>query len=107
MEAFPKVGRTDSQRGQRLTLRCPSCNRVLRVYYQKKTIISPAKLVVLNGSMHQTGNITRIHIRCKCGDKAIFERQSHVIGRFGWRRIQQPKGKRLNAISEKLNVDVE
>ncbi|UCC58229.1 MAG: hypothetical protein JSW14_07760 [Candidatus Bathyarchaeum sp.] len=82
------MGRTESQKGQRLTLKCPSCKRVLRIYYKKKTAASPAKLVVLDGSLHQTEKTTRIHVRCKCGNKVIFESQLPDVSRYGWRRIQ-------------------
>ena len=82
------MGRTESQNGQRLTLKCPSCKRVLRIYYKKKTVASLAKLVVINGSVHQTEKTIRIHVRCKCGNKVIFERQSPDVSRYGWRRIQ-------------------
>ena len=88
MERVSRVGKSESQKGQRLTLKCPSCNRVLRIYYQKKTAASPPKLVVLNGSVHQTEKTTRIHVRCKCGNKVIFERQAPEVSRYGWRRIQ-------------------
>jgi hypothetical protein len=86
--AFLKMGRTESQKGQRLTLRCPLCNRVLRIYYRKKTVSYPAKLVALDGSVHQTGKTIKIIVQCKCGNTPIFEKQSPNIGRYGWRRIQ-------------------
>jgi hypothetical protein len=87
-ESASKVGKSETQKGQRLTLKCPSCNRTLRIYYKKKTFTSPAKLVVLNGSVHQTEKTTKIHVRCKCGNKVIFKRQSPDVSRYGWRRIQ-------------------
>jgi hypothetical protein len=82
-----RVGKTESQKGQRLTLRCAVCKRVLRIYYKQKTVSSPAKLVVLDGSVHQTqNNTTRIHVRCKCGNKTVFENKS--VSKHGWRRIE-------------------
>jgi RNase P subunit RPR2 len=83
------MGKSESQKGQRLTLKCPSCNRVLRIYYKRKTVASPAKLIVLDGSVHQKETTTRIYVRCKCGNKVIFERQSPDISRYAWRRISQ------------------
>jgi RNase P subunit RPR2 len=83
------MGKSESQKGQRLTLKCPSCNRVLRIYYKRKTVASPAKLIVIDGSVHQKETATRIYVRCKCGNKVIFERQSPDISRYDWRRISQ------------------
>ncbi|MGD9131676.1 MAG: hypothetical protein PVH73_08920 [Candidatus Bathyarchaeota archaeon] len=81
------MGKTESQKGQRLTLRCANCRRPLRIFLQQKTVSSPAKLVVLDGSAHQTENgTTIIHVRCKCGAKMVFENQS--VTKHGWKRIQ-------------------
>ena len=83
------MGRTDSQDGQRLTLRCPDCKRILGVYYKKKAVSSSAKLVVLNGSVHRTEKgTTKIHVRCKCGNKVVFENQSPEATKYGWSRIK-------------------
>jgi hypothetical protein len=82
-----QVGKADSQKGQRLTLRCSECRRPLRIYLKQKTVSSPPKLVVLDGSAHQTETgTTKIHIRCKCGAKMVFENQS--VSKHGWKRIQ-------------------
>jgi len=79
------MGKADSQKGQRLTLRCVECRRPLRIYLQQKTVSSPAKLVVLDGSAHQTEKgTTRINVRCKCGAKMVFENSSAT--KHGWRR---------------------
>ena len=83
------MGRTDSQKGQQLTLRCPDCKRVLRIYYQKKTVSSIPKLVVISGSVQPTEKeTTRIHVRCKCGNKVVFENQSSEVTKYGWRCIK-------------------
>jgi hypothetical protein len=83
------VGKTESQTGQRLTLRCSGCKRILRIYYQQKNISSPVKLVVLDGSVHQTEKGTlKINVKCKCGTKTVFESQSCSITKQGWRRIK-------------------
>ena len=82
------VGRMDSQRGQKLTLRCSSCKRPLGIFYNKKTVSSPAKLVILNGSVHKTEKGTlKIHARCKCGVKTVFENRSGEVTKQGWRRL--------------------
>ena len=83
------MGKTDSQRGQQLTLKCSGCKRTLRIYYQQKTISSPIKLLVLNGSVHETEKGTRkIHITCICGVKTVFESNSSSITKQGWRRLK-------------------
>ncbi|MCJ7722090.1 hypothetical protein MUO98_06775 [Candidatus Bathyarchaeota archaeon] len=83
------MGKTDSQTGQRLTLRCSGCKRTLRIYYNKKNVSSTVKLVVLDGSIHQTEKGTqKIHVNCKCGAKTVFESQSSSITKQGWRRIK-------------------
>ncbi|MEJ2271116.1 MAG: hypothetical protein P8X91_01215 [Candidatus Bathyarchaeota archaeon] len=83
------MGKMDTQRGQRLTLRCSSCKRPLGIFYNKKIIFSPAKLIILNGSVHSTNNGTnKIHIRCKCGEKTVFENQTSEITKQGWKRIK-------------------
>lgn len=84
------MGKIDSQSGHRLTLRCGGCKRPLGIFYQQKNISSPAKLFVLDGSVHQTEKGTRkIHVRCKCGVKTIFENKSLSITKQGWRRLKQ------------------
>ncbi|MCW4015445.1 MAG: hypothetical protein NWF06_03665 [Candidatus Bathyarchaeota archaeon] len=78
----------DSQRGQKLTLRCSACKRPLGIFYQKKSVSKPAKLVILNGSVHKTQQgTTKIHATCKCGAKTVFENKSTEITKQGWRRI--------------------
>ena len=82
------VGKMDSQRGQKLTLRCCACKRPLGIFYVQKTVSSPAKLVVLDGSVHKTENgTTKIHAKCKCGSKTVFEKQSTIVTKQGWRRL--------------------
>ena len=83
------VGKMDSQRGQKLTLRCRTCKRPLGIFYNKKSVSAPAKLVVLNGSVHKTEKGTlRIHATCKCGVKTVFENPSGEITKQGWRRLK-------------------
>ena len=68
------LGKMDSQVGCRLSLRCGSCRRPLGIFYQKKRVSSPIKLIVLKGSLHRTEKGTpRIHITCKCGAKNVFD----------------------------------
>ena len=82
------LGRTDSQKGQRLTLRCADCRRVLRIYYRQKKGSSPAKIIVLNSSIRQAENNNQlIYVKCKCGRKMVFENRSKLITKYGWRRI--------------------
>lgn len=83
------LGRTDSQKGQRLTLKCTDCRRVLKIYHKQKKGSSLARIIVLNGSVHKTqkGN-QRIYVKCKCGRKMIFENNSTIIKKYGWRRIE-------------------
>ncbi len=83
------MGKMDSQSGQRLTLRCSACRRPLGIFYNQKNVSSPAKLVVLDGSVHKTEKgTTRIHVTCKCGAKMVFENKSAIITKQGWRRIK-------------------
>ena len=83
------VGKMDTQRGQKLTLRCSACKRPLGIFYNKKTVSSPAKLVILNGSVHKTEKGTlKIHATCKCGVKTVFENPSGEITKQGWRRLK-------------------
>ncbi len=83
------MGKMDTQKGQRLTLRCSSCKRPLGIFYNKKNISISAKLIVLDGSVHKTEKGTnRIYIRCKCGEKTIFENQTSEITKQGWKRIK-------------------
>jgi hypothetical protein len=83
------LGKMDSQRGQRLTLRCSACRRPLGIFYNKKSVSCLAKLIVLDGSVHKTKNEThKIHIRCKCGEKNVFENQTSTITKQGWKRIK-------------------
>jgi len=83
------LGRMDSQRGQKLTLRCSGCHRPLGIFYIKKTVSSPAKLVLLNGSVHKTEEGTiKIHATCKCGVKTVFENRSGEVSKQGWRRLK-------------------
>ena len=82
------LGKIDSQSGQRLTLRCSKCKRPLGIFYVQKSISCPAKLVVLNGSVHKTDKGTiKIHAKCKCGAKTVFENQSEIVTKQGWRRL--------------------
>ncbi|MCJ7614244.1 hypothetical protein MUO71_05725, partial [Candidatus Bathyarchaeota archaeon] len=61
------LGKMDSQRGQKLTLRCSACHRPLGIFYNKKSVSCPAKLIILNGSVHKTEKGTnKIHATCKC-----------------------------------------
>ena len=84
------MGKMDSQRGQRLTLRCADCRRPLGIFYIKKSVSSPPKLVFLDGSIHKTKKGTlKIHVRCKCGFKTIFKNNSPTITKQGWRRIKE------------------
>jgi hypothetical protein len=79
----------DSQRGQKLSLRCGACRRPLGIFYNKKSVSSPAKLVVLDGSVHKTEEGTlKIHVTCKCGAKTVFENRSGEITKQGWKRIK-------------------
>ncbi|MEJ2241828.1 MAG: hypothetical protein P8Y18_06775 [Candidatus Bathyarchaeota archaeon] len=57
------MGKIDTQRGQRLTLRCSTCKRPL-------------------------GGTNKIFIRCKCGEKTVFENQTSEITKQGWKRIK-------------------
>jgi len=83
------VGKIDTQRGQKLTLRCSACRRPLGIFYNKKSVSCPAKLVVLNGSVHKTEKGThKINVKCKCGAKTVFENQTSTITKQGWRRIK-------------------
>jgi hypothetical protein len=83
------MGKIDSQSGHRLTLRCGVCKRPLGIFFQQKNISSPAKIVVLDGSVHKTKNETqKIHVHCKCGAKTIFENKSSILTKQGWRRIK-------------------
>ena len=83
------VGKMDTQRGQKLTLRCSACKRPLGIFYNKKTVSSPAKLVILNGSVHKTEKGTlKIHATCKCSVKTVFENPSGEITKQGWRRLK-------------------
>jgi hypothetical protein len=59
------------------------------IFYQKKSVSSPVKMVVLDGSLHKTEKGTlKIHITCKCGTKNVFENQSDEINKQGWKRIK-------------------
>ncbi|PVX24861.1 MAG: hypothetical protein CW691_06255 [Candidatus Bathyarchaeum sp.] len=83
------LGKMDSQRGQKLTLRCSGCKRPLGIFYVKKNISSPAKLVLLDGSLHKTEQGTlKIYARCKCGVKTVFENKSGNVAKQGWRRLK-------------------
>ena len=83
------MGKADNQSGQRLTLRCGACRRPLRIYYKQKNVSSPVKLVVLDGSVHKTEKgATRIHVRCVCGEKVVFENLSPSLTKQRWRRIK-------------------
>ncbi len=83
------MGKMDTQRGQRLTLRCSVCKRPLGIFFNKKNVSSPAKLIILDGSVHKTDRDTyRIHIRCKCGEKTKFENKNLEITKQGWKRIK-------------------
>jgi hypothetical protein len=83
------VGKMDSQRGQRLTLRCAACRRPLGIFFNQKSVSSLAKLVVLDGCVHKTERGThRIHITCKCGAKMVFENQSSILTKQGWKRVK-------------------
>ena len=82
------MGKMESQRGQKLTLRCSKCKRPLGIFYVQKSVSSPAKLVVLDGSVHKTEKDTiKIHARCKCGVKTVFESKSTIVTKQGWRRL--------------------
>ena len=82
------MGKMDSQRGQKLTLRCSECKRPLGIFYVQKSVSCPAKLVVLDGSVHKTEKGTiKIHARCKCGAKTVFEKKSTTVTKQGWRRL--------------------
>lgn len=78
----------DSQRGQRLSLRCSVCKRPLGIFYVQKRVSRPAKLIVLNGSVYKTDKGTlKIHATCKCGAKTVFENTSGAVTKHGWRRL--------------------
>lgn len=78
----------DSQRGYRLTLRCNICKRPLGIFYVQKNVNCPAKLAVLNGSVHKTKKGTlKIYATCKCGEKTVFENNSESVTKHGWRRV--------------------
>jgi hypothetical protein len=82
------MGKMDHQRGQRLTLRCRSCKRPLGIFFVQKRITDTPKLQFLDGSVHKTSQGTlRIHARCKCGEKNVFESRSSLPTKQGWRRI--------------------
>jgi hypothetical protein len=82
----------DTQRGQKLTLRCSTCRRPLGIFYNQKTVSSPPKLIVLEGSVHKTEEGTYIiHAKCKCGAKTVFENLS--LSKHGWRKIKCTKPK--------------
>ena len=84
------MGKMDHQRGQRLTLRCGKCHRPLGIFFVQKSVTCPPKLEVLEGSVHKTDKGTiKIHAICKCGEKTIFENQSEIPTRQGWKRIPQ------------------
>ena len=83
------MGKMDSQRGSKLSLRCKVCRRPLGIFYNKKSVSNPAKLVVLNGSIHKTERETlKIYITCKCGAKNVFENRSPEITKQGWKLIK-------------------
>ena len=78
----------DNQRGQRLSLRCTNCKRPLGIFFIQKSVNKPAKLTILNGSVHKTNYGTiKIHAVCKCNTKTIFENNSEIISKNGWRRL--------------------
>ncbi len=82
------LGKMDTQRGQKLTLRCHKCKRPLGIFYVQKTVKSPAKIELLKGSVHTTDKGTiKIHAICKCGAKTVFENESETITKQGWRRL--------------------
>jgi hypothetical protein len=81
------LGRLDTQRGQRMGLKCRACKRPLGIFYIKKSINSTPKIVIFKGSVHKTENKTiKIYVECKCGAKTVFENQSEIITKHGWRR---------------------
>jgi hypothetical protein len=83
------VGKMDTQRGQKLTLRCGACRRPLGIFYTKKSVSCPPKLVVLDGSVHKTEQGThRLHVTCKCGAKTVFENQAATITKQGWKQVK-------------------
>jgi hypothetical protein len=86
------MGKMDTQRGQKLTLRCSACRRPLGIFYNQKSVYSTPKIVVLDGSVHKTqkGNY-KIHATCKCGAKTVFESQTSEITKHGWRQIKSTK----------------
>jgi hypothetical protein len=82
----------DTQRGQKLTLRCSACRRPLGIFYNQKSVSDTPKLVVLDGSVHKTENDRyRIHAKCKCGAKTVFESLTSTITKHGWRQIKSTK----------------
>ena len=82
------MGKMDTQRGQKLTLRCHVCKRPLGIFYVQKTVRSVPKIEVLKGSVHTTDKgTTKIHAICKCGAKTVFENESETITKQGWRRL--------------------
>ena len=79
---------SDTQRGQRIGLKCGVCKRPLGIFYIQKSIIFAPKLVVFKGSVHKTKNKTiKIFTECKCGAKMVFENQSEIVTKQGWIRI--------------------
>lgn len=79
----------DNQRGSRLTLKCNVCRRPLGIFYIKKSVTRPAKLVMLDGSVHKTERDTlKIHVNCKCGAKTVFENRSLEITKQGWKLVK-------------------
>jgi hypothetical protein len=82
------LGRLDTQSGQRIGLKCRVCKRPLGIFYIQKSINFVPKIVVLKGSVHKTKNKTiKIFAQCKCGVKMVFENQSEIVTKQGWRRI--------------------
>lgn len=78
----------DNQPGQRLTLRCSSCKRPLGIFFVQKSVNNLPKLILLKGSVHKTKKGTiKIHAKCKCGQKTIFENKSEIVTKQGWRRL--------------------
>ena len=86
------MGKMDTQRGQKLTLRCSACKRPLGIFYTQKNISDTPKLVILSGSVHKTKKDTYIiHTKCKCGAKTVFESLTSKISKYGWKQIKSTK----------------
>jgi hypothetical protein len=92
LNSYNMQGNMTREWRKNLSLRCAYCRRNLKVYAVRSK--KDNKVVTNKGKLKQIGNKTTLSVQCKpCKARTLFETESPIDDKEGWRQIGPFKAK--------------